>query len=56
MHLLIAALKALIGLCLFVPLIIIPGHFYYPAVVPKVIVFRAVIEIMTVLWLWLGVV
>ena len=53
MNKLVTLLKGLIGLCLFLPLLTIPSHFVYPSLVPKVIIFRIIIEIMIVFWVWL---
>ena len=53
MHRLVSVIKYLICLCLFVPLIVVPDNFAYPALVPKVIVFRIIVEIMFFLWVWL---
>ncbi len=50
MHKLNIAIKILIGFTLVVPLINIPSHFFFPSIVPKVISFRIIIEIMLGLW------
>ncbi len=53
MHIVIKVIHILIGLCLAVPLITIPSHFVFPSIVPKVIVFRIIIEITVALWVLL---
>lgn len=39
-------IKTLIYACFFVPLIVIPSSFIFPFIVPKIVVFRSLIEIM----------
>ncbi len=54
MRILIIIINVLIGFTLVVPLITIPSHFVFSSIVPKVITFRIIIEIMICLWVLLA--
>ena len=45
--------KILLALSLCIPLAVFPSHFIYPFVVPKVLLFRSLVEALLGLWLLL---
>ena len=51
MHVIPTLLKVLIGVSLCVPLLAFPSKFVFPFIVPKVVVFRILVEVMIGLWL-----
>ena len=51
MHIIPTLLRVLIGFTLFIPLLAFPSKFVFPFIVPKIVVFRILVEAMVGVWL-----